>query len=101
MADAFDVLAQGYAPTSIGTVFTASGSTVVKSMRVTNVGAATTLSIGVNGTTNDKLIMDAQNIADGDRGVDDTISLANGDTITMLAGDANRIAYTIMGIKVT
>lgn len=67
-ADAFDVLAQGQLPSSIGTLYTVPGSTMalVKGIHLANpTGGAVTASLSVNGTAGSNTILPPVSIVAG------------------------------------
>ena len=104
MSDTFKVLAQGQLPSTIGTLYTAPGSTaaIVKSIHLVNTDSATrTASLTVNGTAAaNQILPPADILAGGWADYEGVITLAAAETISGVASVASKVTYTIFGDEV-
>ena len=104
MADAYKVLGQGYANlTTFSAIYTvpASKSAVIKSITLTNEsGGDATISLSVNGTGDDNVILSETTMADGDTGSGaGNITLEAADTLQARSDTTTAIAVTIFGLE--
>ena len=101
MALTADLLANGQLPNSKGTLFTATGPTIVKCITAVNTDAVTrTINFYVKRTTSRQITPVNLSLISGAEWVDDSVhTLANGDLIEGDASAATVVDYTINGAK--
>lgn len=101
MALQADLLANGQLPSSKGTLYTATGPTIIKCITAVNTDSSTrTINFYVKRTTSRQITPVALSLSAGVAYVDDSVhTLDNGDLIEGDASVANKVDYTINGAK--